>query len=232
MITDTMTLTEMQNEVQKDYDPLFRRIYHFQDETRRFFLKSKVFPVYKLTDWKSYITNNEWTIILLVREKKYVNEPAIIPLAQYQSYGMGVVFMRPITDRSSFIINYTPHFFRRYHERYIIPENYNITDTKKRIEHFFVNNSVPSYDFSPAGDNFIGYYNQGIIFGEHTDDRTALKAKTFVSRTMLYNDQARTDDDISFIRNEVANSPDYLRDRNQFWEIERYGKLNLRKEFL
>lgn len=232
MITDTMTLTEMQNEVQKDYDPLFRRLYHFQDETRRFFLKSKVFPVYKLTDWKSYITNNEWTIILLVREKKYVNEPAIIPFARYQSYGMGVVFMRPITDRSSFIINYTPHFFRRYHERYIIPENYNITDTKKRIEHFFVNNSVPSYDFSPAGDNFIGYYNQGIIFGEHTDDRTALKAKTFVSRTMLYNDQARTDDDISFIRNEVANSPDYLRDRNQFWEIERYGKLNLRKEFL
>ena len=231
MFTDTMTLTEMQKEVGKDYDPLFRRIYHFQDETRRFFLKSKTFPVYKVINWKSYVTNNEWTVILLVREKKYVNEPAVVPFAKYQSYGMGVVYMRPITDKSCFAINYTPHFFRRYHERYIIPQNYNITDTGKRIEHFFVNNSIPSYDFSPAKNNFIGYYNQGIIFGEHTDDRTALKAKTFVSRTMLYNDQASTDDEISFIRQEVANSPDYLRDRNQFWGAERYGKQSLHREF-
>ncbi len=37
MLTDTMTLAEMQKEVGKDYDPLFRRIYHFKDETRRFF---------------------------------------------------------------------------------------------------------------------------------------------------------------------------------------------------
>ena len=57
MFTDTMTLTEMQKEVGKDYDPLFRRIYHFQDETRRFFLKSKTFPVYKVINWKSYVTN-------------------------------------------------------------------------------------------------------------------------------------------------------------------------------
>ncbi len=121
MFTDTMTLTEMQKEVGKDYDPLFRRIYHFQDETRRFFLKSKTFPVYKVINWKSYVTNNEWTVILLVREKKYVNEPAVVPFAKYQSYGMGVVYMRPITDKSFFVINYTPHFFRRYHERYIIP---------------------------------------------------------------------------------------------------------------
>ena len=71
---------------------------------------------------------------------------------------MGVVYMRPITDKSFFFINYTPHFFRRYHERYIIPQNYNITDTGKRIEHFFVNNSIPSYDFSPAKNTFIGYY--------------------------------------------------------------------------
>ena len=163
--------------------------------------------------------------------EEQVIEPAVVPFAKYQSYGMGVVYMRPITDKSFFVINYTPHFFRRYHERYIIPQNYNITDTGKRIEHFFVNNSIPSYDFSPAKNNFIGYYNQGIIFGEHTDDRTALKAKTFVSRTMLYNDQASTDDEISFIRQEVANSPDYLRDRNQFWGAERYGKQSLHREF-
>ena len=42
--------------------------------------------------------------------KKYVNEPAVVPFAKYQSYGMGVVYMRPITDKSFFVINYTPHF--------------------------------------------------------------------------------------------------------------------------
>lgn len=231
MLTETMTLAEMQKEVGKDNDPLSRRVHHFRDDTRRFFLKSKAFPVYRLINWKSYVTNNEWTIILLVREKKYMNEPAIIPYAKIQSYGMGVVYMRPITDRSFFIINYTPHFFSRYNERYIIPGRYNITDAGKRIEHFFVNNSMPSYDFTPADNNFIGYHNQGIIFGEHTEDRTALRAKTFVPRSMLYSDQTYLDNDILFIRKEVANSPDYLRDRNQVYGIERYGKLGLHRDF-
>nr|WP_317128122.1 hypothetical protein [Parabacteroides goldsteinii] len=123
MLTDTMTLAEMQKEVGKDYDPLFRRIYHFKDETRRIFLKSKIFPVYKFINWKSYVTNNEWTVILLVREKKYVNEPAVVPFSKYQLYGIRVVYIRPITGRSFFIILLL--FFSRYHEQYIISQNYN-----------------------------------------------------------------------------------------------------------
>lgn len=84
MIIDSMSIEEMQKEVKKDIDSLYTKIYYLFAENRRFFVKSKKFPIYKIFSWKSRVTQIEWNIIILARKKKEQTIPKIIPYVRYQ----------------------------------------------------------------------------------------------------------------------------------------------------
>ena len=166
MIINTMSIEEMQTEVEKDSNALYAKIRHLGEENRRFYIKSTKFPAYKTFKWTSRITNNEWNIIILARDKKETPHPAFIPYVKYQSYGVGVVYMRPVDERI-LTITYTPHLFHRYRERYLGESGNGLTT-----------------------DEII---NDMFILGDYNDDRTRLTAKTFVAKDMLFSSQESVD---------------------------------------
>ena len=191
MIINTMSIEEMETEVEKDSNALYAKIRHLGEENRRFYIKSTKFPAYKTFKWTSRITNNEWNIIILARDKKETPHPAFIPYVKYQSYGVGVVYMRPVDERI-LTITYTPHLFHRYRERYL-GESGNGLTTDEIINDMFIHSSIPTYDFTSAKDKFVIHIAQGLILGDYNDDRTRLTAKTFVAKDMLFSSQESVD---------------------------------------
>lgn len=94
MIIENMSIEEMQKEAQRDIDPLYVKMGYLFIENRRFFIKSKKFPVCKTFKWNSRITQIEWDIIFLARDKKEQTSPKVVPYITFQSYGVGVLYVR------------------------------------------------------------------------------------------------------------------------------------------
>lgn len=210
MIIENMSIEEMQLEVEKDSDILYTKIQHLYEENRRFYIKSIRFPAYKTFKWTSRITKNEWNIIIIARDKKEVTHPAIIPYVKYQSYGTGVVYMRPI-DHRILTITYTPHLFSRYRERFLGDALSHLT-TDEVIQHLFAYASIPTYDFTSAENKVIIHIDQGLILGDYNNDRTRLLAKTFVSKDMLFSSQVSMDNEVIELRKLIKKSAEYNAD--------------------
>lgn len=219
MIIDSMCIEEMQIEAERDFNLLYVKIPYLYADNRRFFIKSTRFPAYKTFKWRSRKTNNEWNIIIVARDKKEVTHPAIVPYIKYQSYGTGVVYIRPIDGRI-LTIAYTPHFFSRYRERFLGDAGTHLT-TDEVIHHMFVYASIPTYDFTSAVNKVIIHIDQGLILGDYNNDRTRLLAKTFVSKEMLFSSQEVVDNEVVEMRNLVKKSAEYNANQKTPFEVDK-----------
>ena len=207
MIIDSMSIEEMQKEVKKDIDSLYTKIYYLFAENRRFFVKSKKFPIYKIFSWESRVTQIEWNIIILARKKKEQTIPKIIPYVRYQSYGTGIFYVRRM-EEGVMTITFTPHCIRRYRERYLKDDKCKFS-VDEVFCHLFRNTELPTYYYPPEENKFVMHIDQGIVLGEYVGDKTQLLAKTFVSKDMLFEKQMEEDNFSIDIKNLVMNSERY-----------------------
>lgn len=79
---------------------------------------------------------------------------------------------------------FTPHFFSRYRERFIMDNN--IT-TKQVIEKFFKNNLLTTCKVRVQDNTFMGTCKDGIAFGKY--EKGIAIIKTFISRDMQFDKQ-------------------------------------------
>lgn len=73
-----------------------------------------------------------------------------------------------ISDRLS-IIDFKPHFWKRYRERLLIPDGLDGFSFDEQIKHFFVNSGLFTIDFRKGSnkdhERFVGYTKTGVFFG-------------------------------------------------------------------
>ena len=156
-------------------------------ELRHKFNRSKVYPVYAVRKWRSPATHTKWEIILICPEKKEANTPLVISYVKYDTeHGKGA-FLYKYTDYGFTVIQYTPHFFSRYRERYIEPLEVNTSKFEDLIQYFFFHNQelnlqIITYEIC------YGACNHGSIFGRHLWDHFCL-IKTYINNGLLSNVQ-------------------------------------------
>lgn len=190
MIIYTMSLEEMQKEVEKDSLLLWDRTCRFVDDSRRFFLKAEHFPVYRRLEWRSPRTNTKWTICIFALSRSFRKKTAVIHYAPYQSYGLGAVLLRLWDDMT--IENITPHFFSRYNERFLKLHGINLSGVAL-IEYYMSNNPGSSIDYDAESGRYVSSINDGIVLGEYENGK-CLQANTFVSNDMLFKAQIAKDE--------------------------------------
>ena len=156
-------------------------------ELRHKFTRSKIYPVYAIRKWHSPVTHSKWEIIFICPEKKEANTPLIVSYLKYDTeHGKGAYLYRH-TKQGFIVMQYTPHFFSRYRERYIEPLEVNISKFEDLIQYFFFHNlelalQVITYDIC------YGACDHGSIFGRHIWDRFYL-IKTYINNGLLSNAQ-------------------------------------------
>lgn len=205
---------EMSNDARKLYDWARNLI---GVELRHKFARSKIYPVYAIRKWHSPTTHTKWEIILICPEKKEANTPLIISYVKYDTeHGKGAFLYRDTTCGLS-VLQYTPHFFSRYRERYIEPLEVNTSKFEDLIQYFFFHNTgldieVVTYDIC------YGACNHGSIFGRHLWDYF-FQIKTYINNGLLSNAKrqrldeyingTRTPGEVNFVRDipELQETP-------------------------
>lgn len=190
MIVSTMSVEEMQKEVEKDADLLWNRTSRFVDDSRRFFLKTEHFPAYYRLEWNSPHTHTKWRICIFAFNRSYRKKTVVIHYALYQSYGLGAVLLRLWDDMT--IENMTPHFFSRYNERFLKPNGINLSGVDI-IEHYMSHNPGSFIDYDEESLRYVSSINDGIVLGEYVNGK-CLQANTFVSNDMLFEAQLIKDE--------------------------------------
>lgn len=188
MIIENMSPEAIYQEMSKDMVKIIRWSENLiGTELYRKFSRSKIYPVYAIRKWYSLDTHNKWNIIQICPEKKEANTPLIISYIEYDTnHGKGAFLYRH-TDHGFVVIQYTPHFFSRYRERYIEPLKVNTSKFENLIQYFFFHNKelalqVITYEIC------YGACDHGSIFGRHLSVHFCL-IKTYVNNGLLSNAQ-------------------------------------------
>lgn len=190
MIVNTMSVEEMQKEIERDADLLWDRTHRFVDDSRRFFLKTEIFPAYRRLEWNSPKTHTKWIICIFALNRAFRKKTAVLHYALYQSYGLGAVLLRLWDDMT--IENITPHFFSRYNERFLKPNGINLSGIDI-IEYYMSHNPSSSFDYDEESSRYVSSINDGIVLGEYINGK-CLQANTFVSNNMLFKAQIVKDE--------------------------------------
>lgn len=190
MIIDTMSLEEMQKEVEKDSKRLWDRTHRFVDESRRFFLKTEHFPAYRRLEWESPLTHTKWVICIFALNRSFRKKTGILHYAPYQSYGLGAVLLRLWDDLT--IENITPHFLSRYNERFLKPHEISLSGLEL-IEFYMSHNPGSSFDYDDDIGRYVSSVNDGLVLGQYINGK-CLQANTFVSNDMLFESQIIKDE--------------------------------------
>ena len=81
---------------------------------------------------------------------------------------MGIIYPKNIYSNLS-IIDFKPHFWKRYRERQLIPNGLEGISFDEQIKYFFLNSGLFTFDFREGSnkghEGFVGYTKTGIFFG-------------------------------------------------------------------
>lgn len=213
-----MTPKEVYKEISREYDSLLQRIIEENNRTRRKFIKAIIFPIIHKFKWKSS-KNNTWNIITMARYRNERKNPSHIPYLKYEATGIGAYYPKLVNNDLS-VWEFRPHFFKRYRERYLIPNGINNLTFDDQIEHFFLNSGLFGFNFGDGTDDkIIGYTKNGILLGTIIREDNYLCMKTYVSIDMLFSNQMKTLDYFSETRKFILANPAYFRDRENYFKL-------------
>lgn len=125
MFVESMTAEEIIKETRRDLALLENYKEKIYQLHRRDFLLAKKYPVTFQHEWVSPATRNKWRVTITCHSKKTREAPEIYHYSPYvTSRGVGVIFPFYDLDTEDWAFSrFTGHFFSRYRNRYLIPNN-------------------------------------------------------------------------------------------------------------
>ncbi len=193
MLIESMTREETFREIMRDL-PLLK---HWQrakwkDELRSKFAHCPVFPAHAYRTWTSP-NKNKWETYFYCVSKKQVFRPEVQRL-QVLSWvrfnadnGRGAYSFsgfRTHSERMA-VVKYIPHFFLRFHQRFIEPNHIDLMPFDgDLIRYFFFHNIDINIGAEPNGHVVYGTIPQGFIFGRE-EQNTFFTLKTYINYNIL-----------------------------------------------
>ena len=133
MITDTMTISEIRDEMKADHGRLLRRLGHSTQQWRRKLLKHQGGVVYEHGEWNSPVTNNRWLWSARIYDRRMRFVGLTYGILRYRQQGMEFLLYLPAdADYGEYgdlctmqhrlngvdsICRYSSHCWRRVRER-------------------------------------------------------------------------------------------------------------------
>ena len=192
MFVESMTAEEIIKETRRDLALLENYKEKIYQLHRRDFLLAKKYPVAFQHEWVSPATRNKWRVTITCHSKKTREAPEIYHYSPYvTSRGVGVIFPFYDLDTEDWAFSrFTGHFFSRYRNRYLIPNNL-CTPGMDVIDYFIKDNISFSLSEKKKEDNsFTCCLKDGIALGIFDSILTVFR--TFVSHDMLFRIQKRS----------------------------------------
>ena len=187
MIVPSMNSTELYSEIMNDHKIVERKAYYLALGLRRPTLKSKHKQVREIFDYQTKQRNN-WIININCFVKGYESCATVYYLNEHGLNGMCVN-----SDGVS-LTHYTPHFLKRYNERFVMKTNMSKLELLKQ---FIINNPLGSIgeiaDSESNQYSIFSRFQEGIGLGlrEVIDDQgqEILHFKTFITNQMIFDGQ-------------------------------------------
>lgn len=209
MIVNTMTPQEKYKEIENDYPALYERLAKERDRTRRAFLKATLFPISHLVQWKSGL-NNLWTAFIVARTRSDRKDPGFVTYIKYETVGIGALSVR-IFKNEQFCFDFRPHFFKRYRERFLIPNGIENLSIDEQVRHFFLNCGMFQFDLTQDSGKIVIYIDNGVLLGDIDTKLRYVYVKTYVSSDLFYKLQRETSTKIELANRKIFALPDYMR---------------------
>jgi len=179
MLVPSMNSAEIFIELNKDFDNVLRKIEYLMPQIRRKQIKSKTKEVKIILDYKSP-RKNEW-ILLIRRSKKGHGISGF-------AYVKGDMNFYMIGADGKTLHHYSPHFVKRYQERFLKETNLSLSEVMKK---YIVNNDQ-AVAYVPGDGKFYSTSIEGVSLGyieDLTNGRIVFHDKTFISEEMLREEQ-------------------------------------------
>ena len=183
MIVPAMNSKELYSEIINDYRIVERKAYYLALSLRRSARKSKHKHVSGIFEYKTKQRNN-WIIYIDCFVKGYDSSATVYYLDENGLNGMCV-----INDGVS-LSHYTPHFLKRYNERFLKDTNLSKLDL---LNHFIINNPFDTTgevsDSELNQSKFFSRFKEGVGLGLKevigNEGNEISHFKTFISNDMV-----------------------------------------------
>jgi len=187
MIVPSMNSQELYSEIMNDHKIVERKAYYLALSLRRPALKSKHKQVREIFDYQTKQRNN-WIININCFVKGYESCATVYYLNEHGLNGMCVN-----SDGVS-LTHYTPHFLKRYNERFVKEANLSKLELLKQ---FIINNQLGSIgevaDCESEQYEVVGRFKEGVGLGFKEvigdDGQEIIHFKTFISNEMIFDGQ-------------------------------------------
>ena len=181
MIVSSMNTCELVKEILLDIVSVNRKAKYLLGECRRMAVKSKDKSYYHLFEYKSNRQNN-W----LIEIKYFKGQPTYKTIVYYlNEHGMKALLI----GADPRFYWFTPHFLKRYNERFLKQENISKTELLKR---FILGNKAGVADFNETDQSILCRFTEGIALGhlEIVNNQINLfHLQTFISDQMVFDEQ-------------------------------------------
>lgn len=187
MLVATMNENEILNEVKLDYDNCINYFNSISNKYRRAVIKSSSFPMkFKPVEFVTKRKNK--CLVFIEAKSKKDRDNLFITIMFYFNKPDGIHAVMPVPDIYGMNINiYTPHFWKRYKERFIK----NQVSTLDAIKIYF-NNNPTSTGRTIENGTIQASVQDGIIFLNRINNDISI-VKTFVNREQLFENQTLDD---------------------------------------
>lgn len=192
MITRTMSPVMLRKEMQADLHeniiPYLNR--NYDNKIRRLIIKSSHFPmIFNPIHYLSKKTNNDWYIYYYANSKKHADDAACLVISLVQSEEGTYVYEQVVSGNSDDpIYIFPPHFFSRYHSRFLKNESISKMDL---ITHYIKNNYIGYITAGKIwGNRCVMSTTSGYAFGEVLNSEEHLFIfKTYITKDLIRKDQ-------------------------------------------
>lgn len=190
MITRTMSPSalrrEMQNDIFGNIVPYLKR--NYDSKIRRAIIKSLHLPmIFNPIHYFSKKTNNDWSIFYYALTKKLAADAACIAVTQVQTEE-GTYVYEYIVAREHNIYVFPPHFFSRYHSRFLKGD---AIDKQELINQYIKNSYIGIMLVLGTGEDKCALsFQDGYAIGDIISRKERIfMFKTFISKDLLRKDQ-------------------------------------------
>lgn len=192
MITRTMSPVMLRKEIQTDIIenilPYLKR--NYDNKIRRAIVKSTHLPmIFNPIHYFSKKTHNDWYIFYYATSKKCADDAACLAISLVQSEEGAYVYEQVVSGNPNDpIYIFPPHFFSRYHSRFLKDELISKMDL---ITHYFKNNYIGLITAGTMwGNRCAMSTTNGYAFGEVLDFEERLFIfKTYITKDLIRKNQ-------------------------------------------
>lgn len=183
MITAAMTECELLNEIQTDFQTVFRVSDYRNNKWRRLVMAQRKFPLFACMPYTSP-KKNRWLILLEARTRKEHGDKSRVTFICLRESPEGVYAYMIITVKyytNTVLLTFPPHFFSRYAERNHVDKH-----GVELITHFFTLNNSFAFDYK--GIEAFGSTTEGVCLGKRSESGNIMFI-TFITNDMTKGEQ-------------------------------------------